>query len=88
MGVPSGLAVDGTGNLYIADPVLNTVRKVSVSGIISTIAGQWLPGFSGDGGPATEAQVSGPTGVSVDAGGNLFIADRGNHRIRINAAGL
>ncbi len=80
--VPSGVAVDGAGNLYIADPALNTIRKVSASGMITTIAGQWLLGFSGDGGPATEAKLSGPTGVSVDADGNLFIADRNNHRIR------
>jgi trimeric autotransporter adhesin len=78
---PEGVAVDLTGNLYIADPSNQRVRKVS-NGIITTAAGNGNPGFSGDGGPATGASLSDPVGVSVDAAGNLYIADTRNGRIR------
>jgi uncharacterized protein (TIGR03437 family) len=78
---PYTVAVDSAGNLYIADAVVNRVRKVS-GGIITTVAGNGLPGFSGDNGPATNAQLSYPYGVSVDSGGNLYIADSNNYRIR------
>src|SRR5438094_666299 len=70
---PSGLAVDAAGNLYIAGSA--RVRKVTPDGIISTVAGNGTPGFSGDGGPATSAQLNGPAALAVDAVGNLFIAD-------------
>lgn len=80
---PSGIAVDATGNLYIADYVNHRIRRVDVSsGYISTAAGTGARGFSGDGGRATNAQLSGPTGVALDAAGNLFIADAGNNRVR------
>lgn len=79
---PRGLAVDGSGNLYIADQGSNRVRKVSPSGIISTVAGSGVFGFTGDGGPATSASFGTPSGVAVDAAGNLYIADGNNHRIR------
>jgi RHS repeat-associated protein len=77
-----GIAVDGQGNLFIADTVKNRVRKVDPQGIITTVAGTGVSGFSGDGGPATSARLSGPNDVEVDAQGNLFIADNFNFRIR------
>jgi sugar lactone lactonase YvrE len=79
---PSGLAVDAAGNLFIADNNNNRVRKVTPAGVISTVAGNGTAGFSGDGGPATSAQLKSPSGVAVDTAGNLFIADSGNHRVR------
>jgi sugar lactone lactonase YvrE len=82
---PAGVALDAAGNLFIADSGNNCVRKVTRNGIIRTVAGMIdssIGGFSGDGGPATSAQLEGPTGVVADAAGNLFIADCSNHRIR------
>ena len=79
---PSGLALDAAGNLYIADSDANAIRVVSPSGIINTVAGVGLPGFSGDGGPATAAQLNYPLDVAVDRAGNLFIADSFNNCIR------
>ena len=71
---PFGVAVDGGGNLYIADQNNNRVRKVSPAGIITTVAGNGVPGYSGDGGPATSAALVAPEGVAIDAAGNLYIA--------------
>jgi hypothetical protein len=83
------LAVDGAGNLYIADFDNNVVRKVDTAGIITTVAGSGTSGYSGDGGPATAAQLHGPWGVAIGAAGNLFIADRVNHVVReVNAGGV
>jgi trimeric autotransporter adhesin len=79
---PNGLAVDSSGNLFIADSLNNRIRKVSSSGIIITVAGNGTYGYSGDGTNATSAQLANPSGVSVDSAGNLFIADTGNNRIR------
>jgi PKD repeat protein len=78
---PAGVAVDAPGSLYIADNGNQRVRKVS-GGVISTVAGTGTAGFSGDGGQATSAQLSGPAGVAVDAPGSLYIADEGNQRVR------
>jgi len=78
---PAGVAVDATGNIYIADTHNNRIRKV-ISGTINTIAGTGAAGFSGDGGAATSATLNLPTAVAVDAAGNLYIADTNNHRIR------
>lgn len=77
---PQDIAVDEQGNLFIPD--IRRVRKVSTSGIITTVAGNGTDGFSGDGGPATNARISPPVGVAVDGQGNLFIADLFNNRIR------
>jgi sugar lactone lactonase YvrE len=80
------VAVDNTGDLYIADAANNRVRKVDVAtGIITTVAGDGSRGYSGDGGLSISAQLDGPTGVAVDTAGNLYIADGtrdGNNRIR------
>jgi len=76
------LAVDAAGNLYIADTNNLRIRKVTPSGIISTFAGNGSEGNSGDGGPATLAQVAGPVDVTVDAAGNVYFADFGNERVR------
>jgi hypothetical protein len=80
---PWGLALDNAGNLYIADENAHRVRKVSVSGIISTVAGNGVRGFSGDGGRATSASLDLPQSVAVDSQGDLYIADRGNDRVRM-----
>ena len=79
---PSGVAVDGEGNLYIADASNHRIRKVDSIGTITTIAGTGEQGFGGNGGPASQAHLFFPTGVAVDGAGNLYIADVGNHRIR------
>ena len=80
---PSGVAVDGVGNLYIADLGNHRIRRVDPSRVITTIAGTGEYGFRGDGGPALEARLASPRGLAVDAAGNLYVADWGNHRIRI-----
>jgi uncharacterized protein (TIGR03437 family) len=77
----SGIAVDSAGNLYIADEFNNRVRKVS-NGVITTVAGDGTPGFSGDSGPAISAELNGPSAVAVDSAGNLYICDAGNSRVR------
>lgn len=79
---PFGIAADSLGNLYIADTYNNRVRKVSSTGIITTVAGTGSSGSSGDGGPAASAQLSGPAGVTVDAQDVLYIADTNNSRVR------
>jgi hypothetical protein len=78
---PSGLACDRSGNVYIADTGNNRVRMVNPSGVIRTVAGSGDPGSAGVGGPASEAQLNGPTGVAVDRADNLYIADSANNRI-------
>jgi sugar lactone lactonase YvrE len=83
LSIPNGVAVDGSGNLFIADTGNGSIRKVILStNIISTVAGKGLGGFSGDGGLATSAKMSSPQAVAVDSNGNLYIADTGNYRIR------
>jgi sugar lactone lactonase YvrE len=82
LGFPSGIAVDAAGNLYIADTDFSRVRKVDLNGIITTVAGTGEHGYSGDGGPATQAELGFPSDIAVDAAGNLYIADPDNSRVR------
>jgi uncharacterized protein (TIGR03437 family) len=77
-----GIAVDPLGNLYIADAQAHRIRQISSSGTIRTFAGTGKPGFSGDGGPAYEAQLRSPYGLTLDGHGNMYIADLGNGRVR------
>ena len=81
LNLPCGVALDSSGNLYIADYYNNRVREVS-GGLITTVAGKGTAGFSGDSGLATKAQLNNPTVVALDPSGNLFIGDYGNNRIR------
>jgi hypothetical protein len=86
---PEGVALDSAGNLYIADEDNQRIRKVDVKGTITTVAGNGIGGYSGDGGAATNARLFYPKNVILDAHGNLFIADGFNNRIRkVNAQGV
>jgi large repetitive protein len=87
---PSALTLDGAGNLYFSDTGNNVIRKVDAQvGIISTVAGNGMHAYSGDHGPATAASLSEPWGVTLDAAGNLFIADTANHVIRkVDGSGI
>ncbi|HEV7486754.1 MAG TPA: NHL repeat-containing protein [Thermoanaerobaculia bacterium] len=100
LSTPVDVKTDNNGNVFIADLTAAVVRKVSSNGIITTVAGKGVSGFSGDGGPATQATMSGAAAIAVDPAGNLFIADRpsaastispatDNNRIRmVNTAGI
>ncbi len=78
-----GIAVDDIRNIYIAESRFHRIRKVnSITGIITTIAGNGTWGYSGDGGLATNAKITNPSDVAIDASGNIYIADNGNKRIR------
>jgi RHS repeat-associated protein len=79
---PVDLAVDDQGNLFIDDRDNNRIRKVSPDGIITTVAGNGVAGFSGDGGPAAAAEINDPEGIALDSQGDLYIADVTNERIR------
>jgi streptogramin lyase len=80
---PHELAFDRAGDLYIAERDNHVIRKITMkTGIISTVAGTGEPGFSGDGGPATRAQLRQPQGIFLDRDGTILISDVGNHRIR------
>jgi sugar lactone lactonase YvrE len=80
---PDGLGLDASGNIYIADYFNHRIRKVTVAtGIITTFAGNGTANYSGDGGPATAAEINYPTGVSLDASGNAYISDYQNNRVR------
>ena len=86
---PSATAIDAAGNIYIADAYTSRVRKIDTTGVISTVVGNGICNFSGDGGPAASAQVCQPYGVAVDNVGNVYIADTYNYRIRkINSSGI
>ncbi len=79
---PKAVHVAPSGDLYIADTANDRIRRVDRSGIITTVAGTGVTGFSGDGGPATAAQFDSPRSLAADAGGNLYVADDNNHRVR------
>ncbi len=81
LSTPTAIAVDASGNIFIADSSAQKIREVS-GGIISTVAGTGTSGYSGNGGPATSADLSRPTGVTVDGSENIYIADSGNNRVR------
>ena len=82
LNLPYDVAVDGAGNLYITDRNNHRIRRVDSTGTITTIAGTGKDGFSGDGGPAIQAQLRDPAGVALDGAGNLYISDASNNRIR------
>ncbi len=82
MNVATGVAADLAGNIFIADQNNNRIRKVDAYGVITTVAGTGVLGFSGDGGAATNAKLTTPFAVATDSAGNLFIADQGNNRVR------
>ena len=82
LAAPAGVTVDTQGNVYIGDRDHMRVRKVDTSGTITTYAGDGTQGSGGDGGPATSAQLRFPHKLAIDAQGNLYIADRNNHRVR------
>jgi RHS repeat-associated protein len=86
---PYGVAVDNSGNMYIADLGNSRIRKVDSSGVITTVAGNGQFTYSGDGGPAVQASINQPYAVAVDGAGNVYIADRTNYRIRkVDASGI
>ncbi len=88
METPKGICVDHAGNLYVADYGNHRIRKVdAITGIITTVAGTGVAGYSGDNGPATAAKIAYPNAISADSMGNIFISDYGNNRIRKIAAG-
>jgi uncharacterized protein (TIGR03437 family) len=89
LNVPVDVYVDQAGNLFITDQFNNRIRKVAPNGTISTVAGTGVAGFSGDGGPAIDAEINTPTGIRGDNSGNLYIADVVNQRIRkVDSSGI
>lgn len=80
---PNGLAFNSSGDIYLADYTNNSIRKIDhITGVITTVAGNGTAGFSGDGGPATSAQLNAPGEIILNAAGDLFICDYNNNRIR------
>jgi sugar lactone lactonase YvrE len=84
---PQGLAFDKTGDLYIAESGANRVLKLSPDGKLTTVAGNGVAGYAGDGGLASSAQLNHPTGLAIDSAGNLYIADQDNYRVRMVSTG-
>ena len=87
LNIPWGIAVDTSGNLYIADEINNRIRMVATNGTITTIAGNGTNGYAGDGSAATSANLNYAAAIAVDGSGNVYISDTGNHVIRKRAAG-
>jgi len=86
---PAGLALSADGTLYVAETANNVVRAIGTDGRIRTVVGTGRPGDAGDGGPAIDAQLSGPSGLGIDAAGNMYIADQGNDRVlRVDTSGV
>lgn len=86
---PRFVVADSQGSIYFSDSSNNRIRRISAAGIITTVAGTGVPGFSGDGGPATAAQIQFPHGITIDSAGNIYFADTNNFRIRrIDTAGI
>ncbi|MGH9718074.1 MAG: hypothetical protein ACRD4R_15290 [Candidatus Acidiferrales bacterium] len=89
LAAPTGIAVDGFGNYYIVDQKANRVYKVSPTGVISAFAGTGTAGYSGDGGPAINAELNGPSDAIVDGAGYVYISDTNNNVVRmVNTAGI
>jgi uncharacterized protein (TIGR03437 family) len=88
LGRAVALAIDATGNLYYADSVNQVIRKIDLNGIITTVAGNGVSGFSGDGGAANAASLAFPLGVTVDSNDNIYIADANNNRVRKVSGGI
>lgn len=80
---PSDIAIDAQDNIYVADMGNHRIRKIASDGTVTTLAGVGLAGFGGDGGPSEEAWLSLPSGIAADNQGSVFIADSGNHRVRV-----
>jgi sugar lactone lactonase YvrE len=80
--LPTALVVDANHNLYIADSQNHRIRKITAAGLITTVAGDGIQGFSGDNGVATAASIDSPSGLAVDAAGDLYLSDTHNQRIR------
>ena len=87
LGFLNGVAIEASGNVYASDQDDSIVVRISPAGNLTAVAGNGVQGFSGDGGAATSASLSGPKGVAVDTAGNLYIADTGNARVRKVANG-
>ena len=83
LATPLGVFAAATGDIYIADMFNNRIRMIDDNGLISTVGGTGIRGFSGDGGPANIAALASPAGIFVTREGSIFIADQGNHRIRM-----
>ena len=85
---PTGVAIDAAGVVYVADTSSNVIRKIAADGTDTVVAGNGTAGFGGDEGPASQSQVNAPAGIAIDKGGTLWIADKGNNRIRfVDASG-
>jgi uncharacterized protein (TIGR03437 family) len=89
LNTPIGICVDKAGNVYFSDSSNHVIRKIATNGLISTVVGNGNPGFAGDGGPATQAELHYPKGIAMDQQGNLYIADYTNQVIRkVNTSGI